>query len=82
MKLKIDPYLTAIQIWQEKLSRRNDSLKTKQMSRLAERESLQKLLYEINSMRRNIDWLEQHIIDYLKTTTLEDYNNVHNLWKT
>lgn len=72
MPLKIDPYLTAIQIWQEKLSRRNDSLKTKKMSRIAQRESLQKMLYEINSMRRNTDWLEQRIIDYLKTTTLEE----------
>lgn len=72
MKLKIDPYLTAIQIWQEKLSRRNDSLKTKKMSRIAQRESLQKMLYEINSMCRNTDWLEQRIIDYLKTTTLEE----------
>ena len=60
----------AIDIWAQKIENRCEFL-NKCNSDVQKRDQLQQLLYEIEGLKRNIQWLEENVTSEIAKTSVE-----------
>ena len=60
----------AINIWAQKIEKRCELL-NKCNSDVQKRDQLQQLLYEIEGLKRNIQWLEENVTSEIGKTSVE-----------